>query len=246
MLESTRVVGAMVKMDIVGRKARKEYGYGNEKHDVRTSREKIYRLMQRLTHDMIKGANMEVNIKGIENLPEKGPVLYIANHSSIFDTVLLVNTIKEPCIFIGKKEVAKLPLINKWFDALGCIYIDREDKRQSLECILKGINELKSGQSIILFPEGTRTMGDEMKSFKEGSFKLATKTGVPIVPIAFRHTDKVFEEHNRVKKAKVQMNIGPIIETKYLDKEEQQQLPRRAEEAVRGLLQELIEMEYTN
>lgn len=243
MLESTRVVGAMVKMDIIGRKARKEYGYGNKKHDVKTSREKIYHLMRQLTRDMIKGASMEISTKGEENLPKQGPALYVANHSSIFDTVLLVNTIKEPCIFIGKKEVAKMPLINKWFDALGCIYIDREDKRQSLECILKGISELKSGQSIILFPEGTRTMGDEMKPFKEGSFRLATKTGVPIVPIAFRHTDKVFEEYKRVKKTKVQMNIGPIIETKHLDKEGQQKLPKQVEECVKGLLQELIEQE---
>ncbi len=243
MLESTRVLGAMVKMSIIGRKARSEYGYGNKKHDVKTSREKIYRLMQKLTSDMMKGAGMEVSIKGEENLPKQGPALYIANHSSIFDTVLLVNTINEPCIFIGKKEVAKMPLINKWFDALGCIYIDREDKRQSLECILKGIGELKSGQSIIIFPEGTRTMGDEMKPFKEGSFRLATKTGVPIVPIALRHTDKVFEEYNRVKKAKVQMNIGTVIETKHLDKEGQQKLPKQVEECVRGLLQELIEQE---
>ena len=243
MLESTRVVGAMLKMYITGSKARKEYGYGNEKHDVRTSREKIYGLMKQLTNDMIKGAHMELCIKGEDNLPEEGPVIYIANHSSIFDAVVLAHVIKEPCIFIGKKEVSKMPLINVWFDALGCIYIDREDKRQSLECILKGINELKSGQSIIIFPEGTRTMGDEMKPFKEGSFKLATKSGVPIVPIALRNTHKVFEEHNRVKKAKVQMNIGKMISTKDLDREGQQKLPKQVEECVKNLLQELIEQE---
>ena len=86
-------------------------------------------------------------------------------------------------------------------------------------------------------------MGDEMKPFKEGSFRLATKTGVPIVPIALRHTDKVFEEHNRVRKTKVQMNIGSIIETKHLDKQEQQHLPKKVEECVRSLLQSLIEQE---
>lgn len=243
MLESTKVVAAMAKMYVLGSKTRKEYRYGNDKHDVRTSREKIYSLMQQLTKDMIKGANMELVVKGEEHLPQQGPVLYVANHSSIFDVVTLGYVIKEPCIFIGKKEVSKMPLINVWFDALGCIYIDREDKRQSLECILKGINELKSGQSIILFPEGTRTMGDEMKPFKEGSFKLATKSGVPIVPIALRNTHKVFEENKRIKKAKVQVNIGPMIETKNLDKEGQQKLPKQVEACVRDLLQELIEQE---
>ncbi len=240
MFESTRVVGAMVKMYIFGGKARKEYGYGNQIHGVKESREVIYRLMQKLTGDMIKASGMEFNIRGTENLPKEGPVLYVANHSSIFDPVVLVNVINDPCILVGKKEISNMPLINKWFDALGCIYIDREDKRQSLECILKGINELKSGQSIIIFPEGTRTSGDDMKPFKEGTFKLALKSGVPVVPIAIKNTDKVYEETKLIKKTDVYINIGNMIETSKLDAKLQKQLPKIAEDAVKKLLEEII------
>ena len=240
MFESTKVVAAMIKLDILGRKARKEYEYGNARHGVRESREVIYNLMRKLTDEMIKGSGMELNIRGLENLPQKGPVLYVANHSSIFDAVVIVNIIEEPCIFIGKKEVSSMPLINKWFDALGCIYIDREDKRQSLECILKGINELKAGQSMIIFPEGTRTMGDEMKPFKEGTFKLALKSGVPVVPIAIRNTDKVYEETKLIKRTSVYMNIGKMIQTSNMSIEEKKKLPKIAEEKVKELLKQII------
>lgn len=239
MFESTRVVGAMIKLDIVGRKARKEYGYGNEKHGVRESREVIYKLMQKLTTDMIRASGMELSIRGLENLPKEGPVLYVANHNSIFDPVVIVNVINDPCILVGKKEISSMPLINKWFDALGCIYIDREDKRQSLECILKGISELKSGQSIIIFPEGTRTTGDEMKPFKEGTFKLALKSGVPVVPIAIKNTDKVYEETKLIKKADVYINIGRMIKTSEMDSELRKQLPKIAENKVQQLLEEI-------
>ncbi len=243
MLESAKVVGSLVKMEFVGQKTRKEYGYGNKKHGVRESREKIHELMQILTKNMIKGAGLELIVKGKENLPKTGPTLYVATHKSIFDIVILNSLIDDPCIYIGKKEVSKMPIIHKWFDALGCIYIDREDKRQSLACILQGINELKSGQSIVLFPEGTRTAGDEIKPFKEGSFKLATKTGVPIVPIALRNTHKIYEESKLIKRAKVTVNIGEMIQTSTLTLEQQKALPKMTEDIVRGLMQDIINEE---
>ena len=105
MLESAKVVAAMVNMELTGRGKRKEYGYGNKNHSVRESREVIYGLMQQLTTGMLKGAATEIKIKGKENLPKQGPVLYVATHKSIFDIVLLTNMIDDPCIFIGKKEV---------------------------------------------------------------------------------------------------------------------------------------------
>lgn len=241
MLESAKVVGSMLKIYVTGSRTRKEYGYGNTKHGVKESRAEIYKTMQLLTRRMIKGAGMELEVIGRENLPTEGPVLYMASHKSIFDIVTLASIIDDPCIFIGKKEVSKMPLINIWFEALGCIYIDREDKRQSLESIMRGIKELKEGQSVVIFPEGTRTPGDEIKEFKAGSFKLATKTGVPIVPIALHNTYKVFEENKRVKRTKVTVNIGKPIETKGIDKEAEKSLPKKVEGIVRDLMQEILD-----
>lgn len=219
---------------------RNKYAYGNKKYSVRKSRDEIYQMMKMFANRMIKAARMDLHIMGKENLPKEGPVLYISSHKSIFDIVVLVSVIEETSIFIGKKEVSKMPIINKWFDALGAIYIDREDKRQTLQKVMQGIDELKHGQSIVVFPEGTRIPGDEIGEFKGGCFKLATKTGVPIVPIAIRNTHQVFEEKRSIQKAKVTMNIGKPIDVNKLSKEELKNLPLMAEEIVRGLMQEII------
>nr|WP_302600137.1 lysophospholipid acyltransferase family protein [uncultured Cellulosilyticum sp.] len=221
-------------------KKRKEYAYGNKNHPVRESREEVYKLTKHLANRMIKAARMDLQVIGRENLPKEGPVLYVANHKSIFDIVVLVSTIEDPCIFLAKKEVSKMQMVKTWFAALGAIYIDREDKRQAMESIVKGVNELKSGQSMVVFPEGTRVSGDEIKEFKGGCFKLATKTGVPIVPIAIHNTYKVFEEKKGIQSTTVTLNIGKPIEVKDLSKEEQKVLPSTVESIVRQLMQDII------
>ncbi len=133
-----------------------------------------------------------------------------------------------------------MPFVNKWFDSLGCIYVDREDMRKALQSILEGIKELNHGQSIVLFPEGTRNKSNDLLPFKEGGFKLATKTKVPIVPIALSNTFKVFEEKKRIQKTKVIVNIGEPIQTEALSKEELAKLPQIVQETVGKLMMEIV------
>lgn len=112
--------------------------------------------------------------------------------------------------------------------------------RETVEKIIQGINEIKQGQSIVVFPEGTRVAGDEIQEFKGGVFKLATKTGVPIVPIAIHNTHKVFEEKRGIQKTTVTLNIGKPIEVKDLSKDDIKVLPKLTEDIVRELLDEII------
>lgn len=237
MFESAKVMKDILLSEVKMSGKRKKYGFGNDKFDSHKSRREVYALMQNLCRNMVKSAGIELEVIGRENLPEEGPVLYIATHKSVFDIVVLTTIIDDPTIFIGKKELVNVPVVHKWFDALGCIYIDRTDMRQALQSILKGVNELKRGQSIVLFPEGTRTMGNEIKPFKEGGFKLATKTNVPIIPIAMSNTYKVLEEKRRIQKTKVTVNIGEPIITSQLSKEELAHLPKLAEEKMRSLME---------
>ncbi len=239
MIGNIKVLNSMLVHYITTTGKRKKYSYGNSKYDKRESRQHIYKTLQKLSRSMLKAGEIPVEVRGIENLPQHGPVLYVANHKSIFDIVILTSIIEDPCIYIGKKEVSKMPLVGKWFDALGCIYIDREDIRQSLKAIMEGIGELKNGQSIVLFPEGTRTYAREMKDFKEGSFKLATKTGVPIVPIALQDTYKVFEENKGIRKAKAYVNIGKTIYQEALSTEERRSLPQYVQHIVEELLRQV-------
>lgn len=239
MFETTKVIRDFVAAEITAGRKRKEYGFGNKKHGEKESREQIFGLMQQLSRNLLKSTGMDLEVLGKENLPEKGPVLYIATHKSVFDIVILMTILKEPAIFIGKKEVASMPFVNKWFDALGCIYVDREDMREALKSIMEGIKEIKSGQSIVLFPEGTRNIGNEIRPFKEGGFRLASKTKVPVIPIALSNTFKVFEEKKRIQKTKVIVNIGKPIITSDLSNEELAQLPKLVEDKVRALMMEI-------
>jgi len=240
MFENTKVIRDFIWADISHRKLRKEYGFGNGKHGKKESREIIYKHMQELAKNLVSSTGMELEVRGKENLPKQGPALYVATHKSVFDIVILLTIIDDPTIFIGKKEVQKMPFVNQWFDALGCIYIDREDKRKALQSILEGINELKSGQSIALFPEGTRNISNEILPFKEGGFKLASKSNVPIIPIALSNTHKVFEEKKRIQKTRVVVNIGKPVETGELTKEEIAYLPKLVEEKVGKLMIEIV------
>ena len=240
MFENTKVIRDFIVADITHSKIRKEYGFGNEKHGKDESRAEIYKNMQELAKNLVKSTGMELEVRGKENLPKEGPVLYVPTHKSVFDIVILLTIIDDPAIFIGKKEVQKMPYVNKWFNALGCIYIDRDDMRAALKSILQGIDELKNGQSIVLFPEGTRSMSNDIKPFKEGGFKLAAKTKVPVVPIALSNTYKIFEEKKRIQKTKVIVNIGEPVITETLTKEELANLPKIMEEKVGKLMEEIV------
>ena len=240
MFENAKVIKDFMWAEVTKSSRRKEYSFGNEKHGKAESRAEVYKLMQQLCKDIVKSTGMELEVRGKENLKSDGPVLYVATHKSMFDIIVLLTIIDEPTLFVGKKEVSKMPIVNKWFDALGCIYIDRQDMRKALQSIIEGINELKSGQSIVLFPEGTRNMSNEIRPFKEGGFKLATKTKVPIVPIALSNTYKVFEEKKRIQKAKVVVNIGEPVKTKELSKEELANLPKFIQEKVERLMMEIV------
>ncbi|PHV69874.1 1-acyl-sn-glycerol-3-phosphate acyltransferase [Sporanaerobium hydrogeniformans] len=239
MLRSVGVVSTMVWHQFRTVLKRKEYTYGNAKHEAYGSRQEIFKMAKAMSKDMLKAAGTRLEVKGEENLPESGPVLYVANHKSVFDIVILMSILKEPGIFIGKKEVSKMPLVGKWFEDMGSIYIDREDPRQSLKAILKGIEELKKGQSVIIFPEGTRTYAPEMKDFKEGSFKLATKTNVPIIPIALQDTYKILEASKSIKQTTAYMNIGKPIYIDQLKEEERRNLPHYVHAIVVELLNEI-------
>jgi len=159
----------------------------------------------------ISGAKLE--IKGLENLPINQAVLYVGNHRSMFDILLLMKVIKTPLIFVAKKSLTKWPVISWWMSAQKTLFIDRDNLREGFKVILEGIELLKSGNSIVIFPEGTRSKMAELLPFKKGSFQLATKSGVPIIPFAIKGTDDVFENNKfNLKPKTIYFAIGkPIV-----------------------------------
>ena len=189
-----------------------------------------------ISQKLIKLSDSTVNVHGLENIPE-GPVLFVSNHQSNMDIAIICGFIDKPKGFIAKKELKKLPLINKWITLAGSIYLDRENPRKSMEGILEGIKTLKNGHSLVVFPEGTRSRGDKMGEFKSGSFKLATKSKVPIVPLTIDGTYRVMEANKiLIKPSNLNFYVHKPIYTDKLSKEEIAKLPETVEHIIRSKL----------
>jgi len=193
-------------------------------------------LIHEITHSwasfIMKISGAKVTVTGLENLPKDTTVLFVSNHQSYFDIPLLMSVIDIPKGFIAKKELAKWPGINIWMTYIRCTFLDRDNMRKSAEAIVEGINTLKSGYSMVIFPEGTRSKGGEPQDFKAGSFKLAIKSKVPIVPITIDGTYKLLEAYDRKVKSSIKVTIHPSIEITTLSKEEINELPDKVREIV--------------
>lgn len=177
-------------------------------------------------------------VLGRENVPKNEAVLYIANHRSYFDIPVAYTTVPTLTGFMAKKEIAKIPFLSYWMRFLQCLFLDREDIKQGLKTILKGIEQVKAGYSVFIAPEGTRSQGNEMLPFKEGSFKIAEKTGCAIIPVAISNTDEIFENHMpTVRATHVVIEYGKPIYPKELSKEEQKFLGSH----VQGIIREMLE-----
>lgn len=180
-------------------------------------------------------AGCDYEIIGSENIPDE-PSLFVGNHQGVLDVVLILFALGGPKVIMAKKEAKNVPIAHLWMTLLRCIFIDRKNMRNALKCIEEAEDQLSHGQSVLIFPEGTRSRGPEMNPFKHGAFKAAIKTGSKIVPFVIDGTYKIFEEHKRLIKSKVKFSIlKPVVA---LEGETSAQLSQRvqnliAEELVR-------------
>ena len=186
-------------------------------------------------------AGTKVTVEGQENVPKDRAVLYIGNHRSYFDILVTYTTVPGSCGFVAKKELARIPLLKNWMDLIHCLFLDRSDIKQGLQMILAGCEEIKSGTSICIFPEGTRNANaDELEllPFHEGSFKIASKSGCAIIPMAMNNTAEIFEAHMpKIKSTHVVLEYGKPIYVKELSREDQKHLGVYTQNVIHEMLE---------
>ena len=169
----------------------------------------VFRLMIFIT-------GSKVEVRGSENIPKDGGVLFVSNHRSYFDILTGFGYTKKPLGFVAKYEMIHVPLLKQWMELVNCLFLNRQDIKQGLKTIIKGIDQVKSGVSVWICPEGGRNMNPDVtnvKEFKEGSLKIAEKGKVPVVPVAIYGTYEIWEEHMPyMRKSKVIIEYGkPIV-----------------------------------
>lgn len=211
-----------------------------QKFNKKFSDKKSLEVVQWAFRCILSICQTEVEVKGKELLPKDTPVLYIANHNSYFDVIIGYSQCDRLTGFIAKQEVSKIPILKLWMERLYCLFLDRDNLKQGMQVILTSISYIKKGISIWIFPEGTRSKTGEMLPFKDGSFKIATKTGCPIIPVAFTHTADILENHFPfVKKTTVTMRYGAPIDPTQLSEENKKHIGSY----VQNVIQEMIEEE---
>lgn len=187
---------------------------------------------------LIEKVGAVVSVEGREHIPE-GPVVFVANHQSYTDVAVFACAIPDKQFgFVAKENLHMLPLFGQWIADVRSVFIKREDPRASLRAIEKGISYLKQGFSLGIFPEGTRSKGPHMAEFKKGSLRLATKPGIPVVPVTISGSYKCFEELGTPSGAAVDVCIHPPIETLGMTKKEAGELASVVEKIIRDKLEE--------
>lgn len=195
------------------------------------------RMVQAAFKLMLWVIGVDITYIGKENVPKDQAVLYVGNHNSYFDILLTYSQCPGLTGYVAKAEMLKVPLLRTWMKRLYCLFLDRSDIRAGMQTILTGIEYIKKGISICIFPEGTRSKDGKMQPFKEGSMKMASKTGCPIIPMAITNSAEIWEKHMpKMKPCKVIVEYGAPIYPKELTKEEQKFLGAYTQQKIQDML----------
>lgn len=174
---------------------------------------------------VIKVSGTHLKVEGIENIPQNQGVLFVGNHTSYFDILIALAQPTPIFGFIAKMELKRIPSLRIWMKCIDCIFLDREDIRAAMEVIKTATENIKQGISVFIFPEGTRFHDDTPREFKGGSFKIATRTNCPIIPVSINRCDDILERHfPRITPANVTLKYGAPIYPDRLSAEEKKNI----------------------
>lgn len=179
---------------------------------------------------------LKYEISGHENIPDENTII-LSKHQSAWETIALRGLLPPEQAWVLKRELMWVPIFGWALAVVQPIAINRDDGRKAAKQIIDtGIDRLKQGRNVVIFPEGTRVAPGEYKRYGVGGAMLASKSGYPILPIA--HNAGVFWRRRGLRKypGTIQMVIGPLIETAG---KSTAQINKEVEEWIEGTMQTL-------
>jgi 1-acyl-sn-glycerol-3-phosphate acyltransferase len=169
--------------------------------------------------------NTKVEVIGKENLQPGKPHVFMANHQSDFDILIALAYIPGQFRWLVKKELFNIPIFGAAMKSAGYIEIDRHNRERALQSLDEAALRISEGKSIMTFPEGTRSRAGEINAFKQGTFYLAIKSGVPIVPVSIIGSGQIMPKRSlKVRPGRVKLVIDKEINVKDYDIEKRQEL----------------------
>jgi putative phosphoserine phosphatase/1-acylglycerol-3-phosphate O-acyltransferase len=140
---------------------------------------------------MLAMTGVAVEVQGEDHLWAHRPSVFMFNHQSLLDGYVLLRLLRRGFTGVAKQEVAQMPLLGQILRALDFAFIDRGATRSAIEAMAPAVDRLQRGMSVVISPEGTRSLTPRLGRFKKGAFHIAMQAGVPVVPVVFRNTYEV-------------------------------------------------------
>jgi 1-acyl-sn-glycerol-3-phosphate acyltransferase len=168
-------------------------------------------FISRLIYKAILKILLKFEVRGSENLPEKGPFIVASNHASFIDPAVVgVACRTMPLAFMAKREVFEVPILGRWVRAVGCIPVERDSG--SFRPLKAALQKLRAGGALGIFPEGSRSPDGRLQKAEAGIGFLASKSKAPIVPVYLSGTDKALPKGEKIlRRCKVTAKFGKII-----------------------------------
>jgi 1-acyl-sn-glycerol-3-phosphate acyltransferase len=147
---------------------------------------------------------VRVRTEGLQNIPPE-VCIFVANHTSNADPPAVVSAIPRRVALLGKKEVFRVPILARALRLASFVSVDRSNREAAIASVERALVELKKGVSFLVFPEGTRSPDARLRPFKKGTFVMAIRAGVPVVPIS------VVGAHCIMRKGEFALRPGEIL-----------------------------------
>jgi 1-acyl-sn-glycerol-3-phosphate acyltransferase len=168
---------------------------------------------------------IRVDVEGLENIAPGRPYVVMSNHQSVFDIPAIAATLPLSWRFVAKRELTWIPFFGWGLLAAGHIVIDRRDNERSVRSLKRAAERVRTGTSVIIFPEGTRSAAGHLGSFKSGGFHLAIEAGVPILPTTVSGSRRITPPGSlRVESGRILVRFGKPIPTEELAIDDREQL----------------------
>ncbi|MCK5741262.1 MAG: 1-acyl-sn-glycerol-3-phosphate acyltransferase [Chlorobi bacterium] len=167
------------------------------------------RIGRKWSKFLLKLFGIRCSINGLEKLDPDKTYVYVCNHSSLFDIPVVMASLKENVRIMYKKELEKIPIFGYGLRKSNFIAVTRSNPRNAMASIEEAVKTVQENASVLVFPEGTRSVDGKLGSFKRGAFILASRSEKEIVPVAIQGTSAILPSKSfKAQSGDVVVNIG--------------------------------------
>lgn len=200
----------------------------------------LHQIVRFWAKSILIASGIKVTAKGLSNIDPAKSYIYMPNHKSNFDIPVLLAHLSGPFRWLAKAELFKIPLFGYAMKRVGSISIDRSDRKAAVESLDQVAKIIRSGVSVLIFPEGTRSQDCEIMPFKKGGFILAVDNGIPIVPIIIHGTGGIMSKNQlRITPGNVVIEIEKPVATQTYNRHTKDELMNKIHNIISGAFQKV-------